>query len=143
MNSPSEKNPLLGKEQAQAFHRATAKALYLCARARRDIRVPVAFLTTRVRAPCAEDWTKLRRVLRYLYRNPALPLTLRADNLEVIEWWVDASFAVHPDMKGHTGGTMTLGKGSMIDVCQKQRFNARSSTEAEIAGIDECIGKME
>ena len=76
VNEPSEKNPLLGKEQAQAFHRTTAKLLYLCARARRDIRVPVAFLTTRVRAPCAEDWTKLWRVLWYLYRNPALPLTL-------------------------------------------------------------------
>ena len=61
----------------------------------------------------------------------------------MIEWWVDASFAVHPDVKGHTGGTMTLGKGSMVDVCRKQRFNARSSTEAEIAGVDECIGKME
>ena len=52
-------------------------------------------------------------------------------------------FAVHPDMKGHTGGTMTIGKGSMVDVCRKQRFNARSSTKTEIAGVNKCIGKME
>ena len=64
VNPPSEKNPLLGKEQAQAFRRTTVKLLYLYDWARRDIRVPVAFLTTRVRAPCAEDWAKLRRVLQ-------------------------------------------------------------------------------
>ena len=38
---------------------------------------------------------------------------------------------------------MTLGEGSMVDVCWKQRFNARSSTETEVAGVDECMGKME
>ena len=140
--APSEKNALLPKELAQCFHRSTAKLLYLCARARRDIRTAVAFLTTRVRAPCSDDWAKLRRVLRYLYRNPGLPLTLRADNIEVIQWWGDASFAVHPDMKSHTGGTMSLGKGSVIDICRKQKFNTRSSTKTELAGVDDCIGKM-
>ena len=112
VREPSEKNPLLGTELAQSFHQTTTKLLYLCARVRRDIRTPVAFLTTRVRAPDTGDWGKLRQVLRYLYCNPGLPLTLEADNLEVMDWHVDASFAVHPDMKGHTGGTMTLGKGS-------------------------------
>lgn len=68
---------------------------------------------------------------------------LEADNLEVMDWHVDASFAVHPDMKGHTGGTMTLGKGSIIAICRKQQFNTRSSTEAKIVGVDKCIGKME
>jgi hypothetical protein len=143
VREPSDKNPPLGKEQAQVFHRTTAKLLYLAARARRDIRTAVAFLTTRVRAPCSDDWSKLRRVLRYLYRNPALPLTLRASRLDVVDWWVDASFAVHPDMKGHSGGSGTLGEGSMVDFCRKQRFNARSSTETELVGVDECMGKME
>ena len=139
----SEKNPLLGTELAQSFHRTTAKLLYLCARARRDIRTPVEFLTTRVRAPDTNNWAKLRRVLRYLYCNPGLPLTLEGDNLEVMDWHVDAFFAVYPDMKGHTSGTMTLGKGSVIYLLRKQRFNTRSSTESEIVGVDDCLGKME
>ena len=69
-----------------------------------------------MKEPCADDWAKLRRVLRYLNRNPGLPLALRANNLEVIEWWVDASFAVHLDIRGHTGSVMTLGKGEMMKV---------------------------
>ena len=111
---PSNKNPLLGTNLAQSFHRSVAQLLYLCARARRDIHTAVAFLTKRVRAPDTDDWGKLRRVSRYLYRNPGLTLTLETNNLKVMDWHMDASFAVHPDMKGHTGGTMTLGKGSII-----------------------------
>ena len=114
---PSAKNMLLGPEQAQAFHRLTTKFLYLAARAQQDIRTPIAFLTTRVKEPCTDNWAKLHCVLRYLNRNPGLPLTLRANNLEVIKWWADASFAVYLDMRGHTGGMMTLGKGAMMDMC--------------------------
>jgi hypothetical protein len=39
-----------------------------------------------------------------------MPLTLEADNVHVIKWWIDASFAIHPDMKSHTEGVI-LGKG--------------------------------
>jgi hypothetical protein len=39
-------------------------------------------------------------------------LTLEADCVQIVRWWVDASFAVHPDMKSHTGGVMSLGKGA-------------------------------
>ena len=60
-----------------------------------------------------------------------------------ISWWVNASFAVHPDYKGYTGRTMSLGKGSMVDICQKQKFNTHSSTEAELVSVDDCVGRME
>ena len=40
-----------------------------------------------------------------------LPLILAADGTGVLSRHVDALFAVHPDMRGHTGGTMTMGIG--------------------------------
>ena len=73
----------------------------------------VAFLTTRVVRPDVDNYKKLERVIKYLRGAPDLALTLEADNMHVIKWWVDASFAVHTDMKSHTGGTMSLGKGSI------------------------------
>jgi hypothetical protein len=30
-------------------------------------------------------------------------------------WWVDGAFAVHPDMKSHTGGMMSLGKDLVMN----------------------------
>ena len=40
-------------------------------------------------------------------------------------------------MKSHTGGTFSLGKGSVYSLSQKQRLNTKSSTEAELVGVDD------
>ena len=51
------------------------------------------------------------------------------------KWWVDSSYPVHPDMKSHTGMYMTLGKVAMDMASCKQKLNTKSSTEAEVCGI--------
>jgi hypothetical protein len=58
-----------------------------------------------------DDYKKLAQVMKYLCATRDIPLTLVVNSVQTIEGWVDASFAVHPDMKSHTGGAMTLGKG--------------------------------
>ena len=46
-------------------------------------------------------------------------------------WWVDASFAAHPDMTSHTGGMMTLG--------QRQKINTKSTTETKLVRVDDVM----
>ena len=58
-----------------------------------------------------DDDKKLARTVRYLNKTKHLPHILSSDDTGVIEWWVDAAFAVHDDMKSHTGGAMSLGRG--------------------------------
>ena len=58
-------------------------------------------------------------------------------------WSIDAAFAVHMDMKSHTGYCLTLGQGSPISGSQSQTVTARSSTEAELIGVDNSIGFFE
>jgi hypothetical protein len=48
----------LSDEAAAASHIIVAKALYITKRARLDISLVIAFLTTRVRSPDIEDWEK-------------------------------------------------------------------------------------
>ena len=62
-----------------------------------------------------DDWAKLRRLPHYVKCNLGLGLTLEATDMSLIHWWVDASFAVHPDFKSHTSGMISLEKGSIID----------------------------
>jgi hypothetical protein len=50
--------------------------------------------------------------------------------------YVDASFAVHPNMRGHTGGGLTMGQGFPIVASRKQRLNTKSSTESKLVGVD-------
>ena len=42
-------------------------------------------------------------------------------------------------MKGHTGTTLTLGKGSIYSKSTKQKINATSSTEAKLVGTYKCM----
>jgi hypothetical protein len=70
--------------------------------------------------------------MKYLQSTIDLPLVLSADGTGIPQWHIDASYAVHVDMKSHTGGAMTLGKGSMYSTSVKQKLMTRSSTEAEV-----------
>jgi hypothetical protein len=113
----------LDSEQAILFHHLVAKLLYLCKRNRPDLQLAVAFLTTRVQTPDADDYKKLGRCLTYLNETSGLDLMLALDSMNVIQWWVDASFAVHKDFKSHTDVTMTFGRGSPINMSLKQKIN--------------------
>jgi hypothetical protein len=66
-------------------------------------------------------------------------LTLGADDLSSFRMWVDASYAVHPDMKSHTGGVMSMGTGVLAYKSSKQNLNTKSSTEVELVGASNYI----
>jgi hypothetical protein len=95
-----------------------------------------------VQQPDTDDYKKLARVARYLRGTMDMPLTLEASNAHVMKWWVDASFAVHPDMRSHTGGVFSLGKGAMYSTSTKQKLNTRSSTEGELVGIHDVLPQI-
>jgi hypothetical protein len=54
-------------------------------------------------------------------------------------WYVNASFAIHPNMRSHTGGGLTMGRGFPIVMATKQKLNTRSSTESELVGVDDMM----
>jgi hypothetical protein len=123
--------------QASEFYTFVMKGMFACKRARPDIHTAITGLSTRVRCPTESDWDKPVRLMKYINGTKDDVLHLRADDLRVLKWWVDASFAVHPDFKSHTGGVMSLGKGVISPICRKQKLNTRSSTEAELVGADD------
>ncbi|CAJ1963133.1 unnamed protein product [Cylindrotheca closterium] len=56
-----------------------------------------------------------------------------------MKWMIDASFAVHPDFKSHTGGTLSFGGCAAQVMSKKQKLNSRSSTEAELIAVDDVV----
>lgn len=93
----------------------------------------------RVRKLDIDDWRKLGHLVEYLRSMVYMPLILGADNSRVLNWYVDASFAVHANMKGHTGGGLTMGRGFPIVSSTKQKLNTRSSTESKLVGVDDMM----
>jgi hypothetical protein len=66
-------------------------------------------------------------------------LTLCADDLNSLRTWVDASYAVHPDMKSHTGGFISMGISVVAAKSSKQKLNTKRSTEAELVGATDYV----
>ena len=76
-----------------------------------------------MRNPDDDDWKKLRILIGYLKWTVKLPLIIIAYGVNGLKWWVDASYAEHDDMQGHTRGTMSMGKygrGSIISISKKK-----------------------
>ena len=133
---------LLGEEKKKIFVHLLMQGLYLSQRGRPDIRTAISFLCSRLQNPNEDDYKKLTRLVRYLRGSKELILTLCANNDGIIRWWFDASYAVHHDMKGHTGATLSLGKGGIYNRSWKQRLVARSSTESELIRVYDVLPQV-
>jgi hypothetical protein len=116
-----------------------AKLIYVGTRARTDILLALSFLCGRVSFPTEQDERKLKRLLSYLNGTINLPLRIGADSLNQFATWVDASFAIHPDMRSHTGGVISFGRGGLLCKSKKQNINTKSSTEAELIGASDYL----
>ena len=71
-----------------------------------------------------------------------LPLILAMNKNGISEWWMDASFAIHDDMKSRTGAVFSLGKGALYCASTKQKLMTSSSTEAELVGVSDMVPKI-
>jgi hypothetical protein len=129
----------LEKAKADVYHKVVAKLLYVSHRGRPDIQLAIAFMCTRVSCSTTQDWGKLKRLLQYLNRTMDDVLTIGADSLEKLMTWVDAAYGVHQDMKSHTGGAMSFGRGAVLCKSSKQKLNTKSSTEAELVGASDYL----
>ena len=139
LNIVDETSPELNMEQQDLFHSIVAKLLWVMKRGRPDIETTIAFLCTRVAAPTEQDWKKLRRLLQFLNQTIDDVRVVAADDLSSLFTWIDAAYAVHPNMRSHTGGTMSMGLGVLHCKSSKQKLNTKSSTEAEVVGTSDYV----
>ena len=82
------------------------KVQWIAEQGRPDVRLPVSYLTTRLTKATSQDQQKLQQVLTFLYNTIDDDRVMAIEDLDVMYTWVDVTYAIHPDMKGHTGGVM-------------------------------------
>jgi hypothetical protein len=138
-----EESTALNETESDFFHRTTARLLFAAKRARPDLQVAVAYLCTRVKSLSRSDYRKLTRVIKYLRLTVFIPLVLGWDGTGKLTWSVDASFAVHKDMRSHTGAVLSLGQGALMAMSIKQKINTKSSTEAELVAVGDAMNFVE
>ena len=136
-------NPkLMCKEKKELFVHLVMQGLYLSQRGRPDIRTAISFLCSRLNCPDKDDFKKLTRMIWYLRHTLYMCLVLGKDDSDSVRWWIDASYAVHPNMRGHTGATMSMGNGSIYSGSWKQKMVTQSSTESEVVGVHDVLPQI-
>ena len=139
MFNDGDESEQLGEKESEVFHTVVAKLLHVCKRARPDIEPVVAYLCTRVSCSSMNDKEKLNRLMMYVKRTLNDPRVIGAKDLSTMLTWIDAAYAVYPNMRGQTGGAISFGTGIIHGKSSKQKMNAKSSTEAELIGMSEYI----
>ena len=134
-----EESDKISKDENDLFHSIVQKLMYICKRARPDIEPALSYLSTRVSCPSISDEEKLQRVLDFIRATKDDRRVVGALSLEDMFTWIDAPFAVHPNMKSHTGGAISFGTGVIHAKLSKQKINTKSSTEAELVGVSEYL----
>jgi hypothetical protein len=132
----------LRAKQAKVFHTFVMKGMFLCKGGHQDIQPAVAFMATRVTKPNEGDWKKLVKMMNFLKATKNNIATMSTNDSNSIKWYVDMSFAVHKDMRSHTGATTTLGSGIICFIFTKQKINTHSSTEAKLVGVNDVVSKV-
>jgi hypothetical protein len=131
------------ERKTQLCHTYVAKTLFICKRARPDLQTAVSFLSTRVKSCEEDDYKKLIQMLQFLRATKGEFLTLSATSFHNVRWWVDASYAVHPNKSIHTGVTTSLGRGIVYGTPKRQKLNTKSSTEAYLVGVDDVMPQVQ
>ena len=111
-------------------------------RARPDVRLAATFLCTQVKEPTACDWFKLTRMMNFLKAAAADCLIVEMDGSGKAVYSVEAACAVHPDARSHSGMSMKMGKGAITSLSRKQKLDTRSSMEAEIVAVYDCMSRV-
>ena len=64
-------------------------------------------------------------------------------NSNRLECYIDASFSIHPDGKGHTGMVIMWGGACIMITCRKQKICTKNSTESELVGVSDSLDEVE
>ena len=120
----------LGKKVTEQFRTSLYRGIFVAKRERPDIHQTVVVLSKRVKEPNENDWKELVIMIKYFNQTNKNYLSLSADSLKVVKWYVEASFAVHPGFKSHIGAITTMVQGAMQSVYRKHKIDTRINIEA-------------
>ena len=80
--------------------------------------------------------------MQYIKCTIDLKLTMSADSLNVIKWYVDSAYTVRDDFKSQSGTMVTLGRGSLVGKSNKHQLNSKSSTKVELIAASDASGEI-
>jgi len=121
------------------FHSITSKLGYIMKRGRPDIETGISFLMKRVSKSDKDDWGKLRRMIGFLKGTLDDVRIIGATSITEIMTFIDSSYAVHDNMRSHTGGLVSFGICAAHARSTTSKINVKSPTESELVSAAEYL----
>ena len=117
--------------------------MFLAQRTRPDALLTASYLSSRVSTCNTKDEEDLEHCARYLNSTKQLGIIVKASSLQ-LEATIDASYAIHPNAKGHTGVIISFENcgGVTFVKSSKQKLVARSSTESELIALHDGVAQI-
>ena len=131
---------LLVPAQHSEFRSILQKVAY-AREGRPDIDFVVSHLQRLQTAPTQSDWNDLMHLLQYLNKEPEHWIIHAPTDLQ-LKAYVDASYNITPDGKSHYGFLLTVGHSLVGLKGGRIKTVVRSSTEAEIVGVNEVTSEL-
>jgi len=108
-------------------------------RVRPDIETGVSFLMKRVAKSYIDDWKKLRRIIGFLKCTIDELRIIGATSLREIMTFIDSAYAVHKNMRSHTGGFASFGILVAHARSTISKVNVKSATESKLVSAAEYL----
>ena len=125
------------------YRSAIGSLIHLARCTRPDISETISNLSTKRNTPTVRDWKMVLNVLKYL--NKTKNFFLKFDDKDDIIAYSDASFGPKHDdnnAKSTTGYIIYFGSAPICWKSKRQKFTARSTTEAEFNATADLIEKI-
>lgn len=128
----------------EKYRRIIGCLLYISVNTRPDVAAAISILARKVEQPTEDDWTELKRVIKYLKGTIDYQLKLKCDMDESQFFgYADADWANDKaTRKSNSGYVMMLGSGTISWSCKRQTCVAASSTEAEFISLSSACKEI-
>lgn len=121
------------------YRKAIGSMLYISNNTRPDIAVAISILSRKINNPNNDDWTELKRVMKYLKGTKDLKLCVGSKSELHLKGFADADWAGDlNDRKSTSGFIFKLGDAVISYASRKQQNVTLSSTEAEFVSLAEA-----
>ena len=134
------KSPKLSESKASRFRSILQKIAY-AREGRPDFDFPVCYLQSKQSSPSEQDWSDLEHLLSYIKKFPEKQVIVKPKDLQ-LRGHVDASFNMTIDARSYYGYLITLGHALISCKGGRIKTVVRSSTEAEISGVNEIVSEL-
>lgn len=118
-NADDTNNPILSKDDIEAYHTITTQRLYISKRAQPDLKISIAFYCTLVKKSNEDNHKTFKRTIRHLEATNYLPMILKIIDDGIIERWLDTCFVVHDAKQNRNSMNVSIVRGSVYAVSVK------------------------